>query len=138
MNQCFRSLLNDALVLPGTAEPCTGAPRGYRTLHEHSRLLQILAPALPDASEPFTGPPRGFRSLLEASGGFWSAHPCSRRLQNLALTPNDSELLGASGDTMDKIKSYHHWITGVDCYLRYCKDEYHNDDDRISLIRNIL
>jgi hypothetical protein len=36
------------------------------------------------------------------------------------------------------LESYRHWITGVDCYLRYLKDEYNDDDDKNILVRSIF
>ena len=39
---------------------------------------------------------------------------------------------------MDKNESYHHWITGVDRYLRYFKADYNDDDDKIIFVGSIL
>lgn len=42
------------------------------------------------------------------------------------------------GHPMDMNESYHHWITGVDCYLRYFKHDYKDDDDKMMFVRSIL
>jgi hypothetical protein len=34
------------------------------------------------------------------------------------------------GDPTDKNESYHHWITGVDSYLKYFQGDYNDDDDQ--------
>ena len=38
----------------------------------------------------------------------------------------------------DKSESYHHWITGVNRYLRYVKDDYNDDDNKIIFVGTIL
>jgi hypothetical protein len=42
------------------------------------------------------------------------------------------------GDPTHRTESYHHWISGVNCYLAYFKDDYHDDDNKIIFIRSIL
>jgi hypothetical protein len=39
---------------------------------------------------------------------------------------------------MDKLESYHHCITGVNHYLRYFKDNYNHNDDKIIFFGSIL
>jgi hypothetical protein len=42
------------------------------------------------------------------------------------------------GDPTDRLESYRHWMTGVDRYLRYFRDEYNNDDNKIIFVGSIL
>jgi hypothetical protein len=108
---------------PGDSESSSSSSRSSSSSDSGDDLPPLPPPAGTDYSESPSVPPQV---------------PPQPRTPNPSKKQKIELPYKFKGDPTDKFESYRHWITGVDRYLRYFKDDYNDDDDKIIFVGTIL